>query len=66
MVKYGRFKSKVAWGAGGSDSHNLDQFFFEMKSVSGDILKKSKNIYLFFSVQAPTGSIFLQIYYLIT
>ncbi|XP_071157401.1 uncharacterized protein [Mytilus edulis] len=40
MVKYGRFKSKVAWGAGGSDSHNLDQFFFEMKSVSGDILKK--------------------------
>ncbi|XP_052092066.1 uncharacterized protein LOC127728588 isoform X1 [Mytilus californianus] len=40
MVKYGRFKSKVAWGAGGSDSNNLDQFFFEMKSVSGDVLKK--------------------------
>lgn len=41
MHEYGRLKSKIAWGEGGSDSEQLEQYFFEMQEVSGDNLAQS-------------------------
>ena len=42
MTLHGRIRSKSAWTGNEDSEDNLDQFYFEMKSTSGNLLTKSK------------------------